>query len=155
MNLPLVSGVLPALITPLDKQGNVLTELAEPIIKMYLREKADGLYALGWTGEGAHLSPAKRKQWAEAILAYGKRKLPIMIHVGYNKNLDASVELAGHAEQNGAFAVASVGICEEASLEDNIAYFKKISAAAPKTPFFIYWVSQGKTLTAGKGIDPE
>ena len=154
MNKPLISGVLPALITPLDKQGNVLTELAGPIIRMYLREKADGLYALGWTGEGAYLSPAKRKQWAEAILSYAKNKLPIMIHVGYNKNLNDSVDLAGHAEQHGAFAVASVGIGEEASLEDNIAYFKNISAAAPNTPFFIYWVSQGKTLTGGKEIAP-
>lgn len=154
MNQALVTGVLPALITPLDKQGNVLVDLAEPIIKMYLREKADGLYALGWTGEGAYLSPAKRKQWAEAILAYGKKKLPIMIHVGYNKNLADSVDLAAHAEQHGAFAVASVGIGEEASLEDNIAYFKRISSAAPNTPFFIYWVSQGKTLTGGKDMAP-
>jgi dihydrodipicolinate synthase/N-acetylneuraminate lyase len=150
MSRPLISGVLPALITPLDKQGNVLTHLAEPIIKMYLREKADGLYALGWTGEGAHLEPAKRKQWAQAILEYGRNKIPIFIHVGYNKNLDDSVELARHAEEYGAFAVASVGIGEEASLEDNIDYFKRISSAAPNTPFFIYWVSQGKTLTGGK-----
>jgi dihydrodipicolinate synthase/N-acetylneuraminate lyase len=122
---------------------------------MYLREQADGLYALGWTGEGAHLSPAKRKQWAEAILSYGKNKLPIFIHVGYNKNLDDSVELAAHAEQHGAFAAASVGIGEDASLEDNVAYFQRISAAAPNTPFFIYWVSQGKTLTGGKSIPPK
>jgi dihydrodipicolinate synthase/N-acetylneuraminate lyase len=144
--------VVPALITPLDTRGNVLAHLAEPIIKMYLREKADGLYALGWTGEGEHLTPEKRKQWAQAVLDYGKDKIPIVIHVGYNKNLDDSVELARHAEEHGAFAVASVGIGEEASLEDNVAYFKRISAAAPRTPFFIYWVSQGKTLTGGRDL---
>jgi dihydrodipicolinate synthase/N-acetylneuraminate lyase len=155
MNRTLIGGVLPALITPLDREGNVLTNLAEPIIKMYLREKADGLYALGWTGEGAHLSVSKRKQWAEAILGYGKDKLPVFIHVGYNANLDDSAELAAHAERHGAFAVASVGIGEEASLAENIAYFKRISAAAPATPFFIYWVSQGKTLTGGNPISPE
>jgi dihydrodipicolinate synthase/N-acetylneuraminate lyase len=94
----------------------------------------------------------KRKQWAEAILAYGKNKLPIFIHVGYNKNLDDSVELASHAEKHGAFAVASVGIGAQASLDDNIAYFKRLSAAAPNTPFYIYWVAQGTTLTGGKGI---
>ncbi|MDR3247777.1 MAG: dihydrodipicolinate synthase family protein, partial [Treponema sp.] len=38
------------------------------------------------------------------------------------------------------------------SLEDNINYFKRMSAAAPNTPFFIYWVSQGKTLTGGKNL---
>ena len=151
---PLLTGVIPALITPLDGQGNVLTDLAKPIIRMYLREKADGLYALGWTGEGAYLSPAKRKQWTEAILSYGKNMLPIIIHVGYNKNLQDSVDLAKHAEQYGAFAVASVGIGEDASLEENIDYFKRISASAPDTPFLIYWVAQGKTLTCGKDISP-
>jgi dihydrodipicolinate synthase/N-acetylneuraminate lyase len=154
MSAELISGVIPALITPLDKQGNVLADLAEPIIKMYLREKADGLYALGWTGEGEHLDVQKRKQWAEAILGYGKNKLPIFIHVGYNKNPDDSVELAGHAERHGAFAVASVGMGEQASLEDNVKYFKRIAAVAPNTPFFIYWIAQGKGLTGGKNIAP-
>jgi dihydrodipicolinate synthase/N-acetylneuraminate lyase len=110
---------------------------------------------LGGTGEGAWLSVSKRKQWAEAVLAAAKGKLPIYVHVGYNENLDDSVELAAHAAKNGASAVSSVGISERASLDENVAYFKRISDAAPELPFYIYWVSMGKTLTAGKSIPAE
>ena len=107
---------------------------------------------LGWTGEGEYLSVEKRKTWAQAVLEAGRKELPIFVHVGYNKNLDDSVELAAHAEKYGAYAVASVGISEQASLQENVDYFKRISEAAPNTPFYIYWVAGGKTLTAGKSI---
>lgn len=155
MEKQLVTGVLPALITPLDQKGNVKTELAAPIVEMYQKEQADGLYMLGWTGEGEHLDVPKRKQWAQAVLAAAKDKMRIFVHVGYNANLDDSVALAAHAAEHGAYAVASVGIGEKASLEENVAYFKRISAAAPNVPFYIYWVAMGKTLTGGKPIAPD
>lgn len=154
MQEKLLTGVLPALVTPMDQKGNIKTELAQPLVDMYVKQQADGLYMLGWTGEGAHLNVAKRKQWAEAVLTAAKGKLPIFVHVGYNENLDDSVELAAHAAEHGAYAVASVGISEQASLEENVAYFKRISAAAPNIPFYIYWVAMGKTLTGGKSVDP-
>lgn len=151
----LITGVLPALVTPLDKEGNVKTELAENLIDLYVEQEADGLYMLGWTGEGEPLSVEKRKQWAEAVLPAAKGKLPVFVHVGYNKNQDDSVELAAHAAKWGAYAVASVGLSEEASLEENVAYFKRISEAAPDIPFYIYWVASGKTLTGGADIAPD
>lgn len=151
----LIKGVLPALITPMDKEGNIKAELAGPILDFYEKEGADGLYMLGWTGEGEYLTVAKRKQWAEAVLKAAGNRMPIFVHVGYNKNLDDSVELARHAQEHGAYAVASVGISEKASLAENVAYFKRISEAAPKIPFFIYWISQGQTLVGGQRVDPD
>ncbi|BFT70772.1 dihydrodipicolinate synthase family protein [Paenibacillus sp. P36] len=154
MQNKLMTGVLPALVTPLDQEGNVKTELAPALIDMYVKQQADGLYMLGWTGEGQYLSVEKRKQWAEAVLQAAEHKLPIFVHVGYNENLEDSIELAAHAEEHGAYAVASVGISEQATLQDNVDYFKRISAAAPNTPFYIYWVAMGKTLTGGQSIEP-
>lgn len=154
MQNKLITGVLPALVTPLDHEGNVKTELAPVLIDMYAKQQADGLYMLGWTGEGQHLSVAKRKQWAEAVLKAAGNTFPIFVHVGYNENLQDSVELAAHAAEHGAYAVASVGISEKATLQDNVDYFKRISAAAPNVPFYIYWVANGKTLTGGKDIEP-
>lgn len=154
MENKLITGVLPALVTPLDHEGDVRTELAPALIDMYVKQQADGLYMLGWTGEGQYLSAAKRKQWAEAVLKAAGNKFPIFVHVGYNNNLQDSVDLAAHAAEHGAYAVASVGISEHATLQDNVDYFKRISAAAPNVPFYIYWVAMGKTLTGGKDIEP-
>ncbi|BBI36599.1 dihydrodipicolinate synthase family protein [Cohnella abietis] len=150
----LITGVLPALVTPLDIEGNVKTELAPDLVDLYVRQQADGLYMLGWTGEGEYLSVEKRKQWTEAVLAAAKGKLPIFVHVGYNSNLQDSIDLAAHAAEHGAYAVASVGISESATLQDNVQYFKRISEAAPQIPFYIYWVAMGKTLTGGQEIEP-
>lgn len=150
--MKLIKGVLPALLTPLDKNGNVKTELAPVMLDFYKKQGADGLYMLGWTGEGAHLDKEKRMQWAEAVLDASDGSLPIFVHVGYNQNLDDSVELAAHAAAHGAYAVSSVGISREASFQDNIDYFCRISEAAPDTPFFIYWVDSGRTLTGDKAI---
>lgn len=151
----LITGVLPALITPMDEHGNILVDSAKPLIDWYEKEKADGLYMLGWTGEGMYLSVQQRKTWAEAVLKANNNRMPIFVHVGYNENLDDSVELARHAEEHGAYAVASVGISPNSTLGENVAYFKRISEAAPKTPFYIYWTSNGEMLTGGERVDPE
>lgn len=151
----LITGVLPALITPMDEHGNILVDSAKPLIDWYEKEKADGLYMLGWTGEGMYLSVQQRKTWAEAVLKANNNRMPIFVHVGYNGNLDDSVELARHAQEHGAYAVASVGISPSSTLGENVAYFKRISEAAPKTPFYIYWTSNGEMLTGGERVDPE
>lgn len=151
----LITGVLPALITPMDEHGNILVDSAKPLIDWYEKEKADGLYMLGWTGEGMYLSVQQRKTWAEAVLKANNNRMPIFVHVGYNENLDDSVELARHAEEHGAYAVASVGISSKSALAENVAYFKRISEAAPKTPFYIYWTSNGEMLTGGERVDPD
>lgn len=153
--MSIIKGVLPALVTPLDEYGKVKTELANDLIDLYVKQQADGLYMLGWTGEGADLPKEQRMIWAEAVLEAAKDKLPIFVHCGYNKNLDDSVELAAHAAAHGAYAVSSVGISKEASLKDNVNYFKRISEAAPNIPFYIYWVMNGQTLTGGKNISPK
>lgn len=149
-----LTGVLPALITPLDEKRNVITGEADALIDFYLEQGADGLYMLGWTGEGAYLTPDRRKIWTEAVLKANRGRLPVVVHVGYNRNLDDSVDLARHAAEHGASAVASVGISEQASLQDNIRYFRRISDAAPDIPFYIYWVEGGRTLSGGKRLDP-
>lgn len=142
------------MVTPMDQEGNIRTQLAGPLIDLYIKQQADGLYMLGWTGEGAYLSKEKRMLWTEAVLDAAKDRLPVLVHVGYNSNLDDSVFLAKHAAKHGACAVSSVGISRDATLRDNVNYFKRISEAAPGIPFYIYWVDGGKTLTGRNEIRP-
>lgn len=152
--MSIIRGVLPALVTPLDAKGRVKTELAENLIDFYVKQQADGLYMHGWTGEGEYLTKEQRKLWTEAVLKAACGKLPVFVHCGYNTDLDDSVELAEHAASHGAYAVSSVGISREASLQENVNYFRRISEAAPDTPFYIYWIDNGRTLTGGKAISP-
>jgi dihydrodipicolinate synthase/N-acetylneuraminate lyase len=133
-----LEGVLPAFVTSFDEQGRVNPRAAENLVRYYVDQGADGLYALGWTGEGWCMTVAERKQWAEATLAAAKGKLPVVIHVGYGENPDDAAGLARHAANGGACAVASVPLKGNVSLKDNAAYFKKVAEAAG-APFYIYW----------------
>ena len=120
----LIQGILPALITPFDQDGNVKVDVAQPLVDWYVREGAAGLYLLGWTGEGAYISVPKRKTWTEAVLKAARGRVEVWVHVGYSSNLQDGVELAEHAGRHGADAVSSVGISQDAGLAQNVAYVR-------------------------------
>ena len=122
-----IQGILPAMVTPFDQDGNVKVELAGPLVEWYVSEGAAGLYLLGFTGEGAYMNVPQRKTWAEAVLKAARGKIKVLVHVGYSSNREDGIALAEHAGQHGADAVSSVGLSPEADHAENVAYFKKIS----------------------------
>lgn len=130
-------GLLPAFITSIGEKGEVRPEAAPALVDYYVDQGADGLYLLGYTGEGAHLDVRQREAWAEATVKAARRRLPVFVHVGYSGEA-AAIELARHAASIGADAVSSVNLPGNDRLEDNVAYFKRVAAAAGK-PFYIYW----------------
>ncbi len=133
------NGLMVALITPFDEKGGVMEGAAQALVDRYVAEGADGLYMLGFTGEGAYMTVEQRKQWAEAVIrACRKRtRIPVFVHVGYAAEEDA-VELARHASKAGADAIASVPRPNDNRLDTNIDYFRRLTAVSD-VPFYIYW----------------
>lgn len=134
-----LTGLIPAFITSFDAQGRVDASAAGPLVDYYMEQGADGLYALGWTGEGWCSTPDDRRTWAEAALAAARGRLPVLIHVGYGPDVALAADLARHAARHGARAVASVPLAGNNSLAANVDYFRRIAEAAAPTPFYIYW----------------
>jgi N-acetylneuraminate lyase len=153
-----LEGLLPAFITAFDEGGKVMAGAAEKLVKYYQFEGADGLYALGWTGEGWCMNVDERKEWAAATLAAAKGKLPVVIHVGYCEDTNDAAALAKHAAERGAYAVASVPLKGNNSLGANAEYFRKVHDAAG-LPFYIYWNQEliddatGKRASAPKLLE--
>jgi dihydrodipicolinate synthase/N-acetylneuraminate lyase len=135
---PKLEGLLPAFITAFTAQGRVDPGAAAPLVDYYLEQGADGLYALGWTGEGWCMTPDERKTWAEAALSAARGRLPVVIHVGYCPDTADAAALARHAADHRAFAVASVPLAGNNSLRANTDYFRQLADAAG-LPFYIYW----------------
>jgi dihydrodipicolinate synthase/N-acetylneuraminate lyase len=133
-----LEGLLPAFVTSFDEKGNVDTKAAANLVDYYVGQGADGLYALGWTGEGWCMDVGERKAWAKATLEAARGRLPVVIHVGYNKNTDDAADLARHAAGCGAYGVASVPLAGNNSMQANVEYFRKVAGAAG-VPFYIYW----------------
>lgn len=146
-----LAGLLVALVTPLDNEGNLIADAAGALVDHYIAQGADGLYALGWTGEGAYLTVAQRKAWAAAVVGASAGRIPVAIHVGYGSEADA-VELATHAAAIGADAIASVLIRGDNRFEPNLEYFRKLTAVA-ELPFYIYWTRGMVTGDTGRRVE--
>jgi 4-hydroxy-tetrahydrodipicolinate synthase len=89
-----------ATVTPCDKNLKFDPGAFKDILAWYKQNGADGIVVLGTTGEFASFSVAERKQIAEVAL---KNKLGMNMIIGPGtSNFPETIELARHAEDNGA-----------------------------------------------------
>jgi dihydrodipicolinate synthase/N-acetylneuraminate lyase len=129
--------LLAASVTPLRDGGHRLDEGAiEPVARFLVDRGADGIFALGTTGEGVLLSVGERCTAAERFRE--ARAGMLVVHCGAQSTAD-TVALAAHAATIGADGVAVIPppyypLDEDAMVEHFVA---AASACAP-TPFYLY-----------------
>lgn len=140
--------------TAFDENGNVKLSACEKMVEFYLDQHADGLYLHGFTGEGWCMTAQMRKEWIKRTVEVVDHRIPVFVSVGYGKTEEEGVELGRFAGSAGADAVSSVALRNDASIEENAAYFKKVSEAAG-IPFFVYWHFANGNLNGGKRMDAE
>jgi dihydrodipicolinate synthase/N-acetylneuraminate lyase len=135
----MLRGTLAAAITPLRDGGASLDEDAfTPYVDFLVDGGLDGILALGTTGEGILLSTEERKRAAELFVSAAARRFQVAVHCGAQTTAD-TVELARHAVEDGADAVAVIGppyytFDEEALYR----HFAAAAAAAGPLPFYLY-----------------
>ena len=133
----MLRGALAAAVTPLD--GDRLDEPAfGPYVDFLAASGLDGLLALGTTGEGLLFGVEERRRTLELFLAAAQGRLLVAAHCGAQTTAD-TVELAAHAAEAGADAVAVIGPpyfqLDERSLLD---HFVAAAAACAPVPFYVY-----------------
>jgi dihydrodipicolinate synthase/N-acetylneuraminate lyase len=132
-------GTLAAAITPLRDGGAALDEDAfAPYVDFLVDGELDGMLALGTTGEGILLSTEERKSAADAFVGAAAGRFQVAVHCGAQTTAD-TVELARHARDVGADAVAVIGPPYYA-YDDEALYrhFAAAAEAAAPTPFYLY-----------------
>src|SRR5918996_4598295 len=144
----MLKGPLAAALTPLREGGAHVDEDAfGPYVEFLAAGGLDGLLAMGTTGEGILLSVAERKRVAELFL---QGSLTVAVHCGAQTTAD-TVELAAHAAEVGAHAVAVIGPpyfqLDEAAL---LAHFEAAARACAPLPFYVYEFA----LVSGYAIPP-
>ena len=151
MSDKLARGIWPALVTPFTDDGSALApECVAPLIGHLLEQGSKGFFVCGGTGEGIAMSVSERKAMAEATIAAVSGQVPLILQVGATAT-DNAVELAKHAAQAGADAVASVAPVDRPNdLEAAVAHYTAIGAASD-LPFYIYWLA----ASAEQGITAE
>jgi dihydrodipicolinate synthase/N-acetylneuraminate lyase len=135
----MLRGALAAAVTPLAGGGDILDEDAfDPLVGFLADGGLDGLLALGTTGEGILLDAAERRRAAELFVAARPEEFSVAVHCGAQTTRE-TVELAAHAADLGADAVAVIGppyfaLDERALLE----HFAAAALACEPVPYYVY-----------------
>ena len=102
-----LTGVMPALLTPFDSQGEVNLTTIRDLVEFHLAAGLTGFYILGSTGEGLLLSEGERRLVAETVVNQVKGRVPVVVHVGALSTREAC-DLARHAQEAGADGTSSI-----------------------------------------------
>lgn len=136
-----VRGLFTALITPFDGRGKVDIGALEQLVRFQISKGAEGLYPCGSTGLGPMMKPDERKIVAETVVKTAGRKIPVVVQVGC-ADTATTIELAKHAEELGADAVASLTPFYYKPGDKAVRkHFESVSKAV-KIPLFAYNIPQ-------------
>src|SRR5947207_8205605 len=135
----MLKGALAAAVTPLAGGGDTLDEDPfDPLVAFLESGGLDGLLALGTTGVGILLRDAERRRAAELFVAARPAGFAVAVHCGAQTTRE-TVELAAHAADLGADAVAVIGppyfALDERAL---LAHFAAAAQACEPLPFYVY-----------------
>ncbi len=141
-NLDKYKGVIPAFYACYDDKGEVSPEGVRALTKYFVEKGVKGVYVGGSSGECIYQSVRDRKITLENVMEASEGRLTVIAHVACNNTKD-SRELAAHAEEVGADAIAAIPPIYFKLPDHAIAkYWNDISDAAPHTDFIIYNIPQ-------------
>src|SRR6266536_2679105 len=135
----MLRGAIAAAVTPLRDAGEALDEDAfGPYVDFLAASGLDGLLALGTTGEGFLLPVEQRMQAAQLYIEAAQSRLAVAVHCGAQSTWE-TVELAAHAAEGGANAVAVIAPPYFALDEDELfEHFAAAGRACEPVPFYVY-----------------
>src|SRR5450631_2287195 len=91
-------GVFPYLVSPVDADGNVRTEVLGRLCDDLIKSGVHGLTPLGSTGEFAYLNNAQRLAVVQTAIEVAKGRVPVVAGVASTSTLDAVVQARAYQE---------------------------------------------------------
>ena len=141
-----MEGIIPALVTPFDGDGNVNYGELRKLVKTLLGEGADGFYVTGSTGQCFLLEDEERIRIVAEVAETVGGRVPVIAHVGKIGTAQAK-HLAKEAQRAGADAVSSVPpFYYNFSFGEIVDYYGAISDAV-ELPIVLYNFPQCSGVT--------
>jgi len=100
-------GVFPYLVSPIDAQGRIKTDVLGELCADLIKAGVHGLTPLGSTGEFAYLNRAQREAVVQATIEAADKRVPVVAGVASTATADA-VEQAKRWQQLGADGILAV-----------------------------------------------
>jgi dihydrodipicolinate synthase/N-acetylneuraminate lyase len=134
-----IEGVIPALLTPLAKNGACVDyDKACALANRLADQGVHGIFPCGTTGEGLLLSLAERKKLIEELVGAVGKRLKVIAHTGC-LDTASTIELTRHAREAGAAAagVVAPGFYSYDS-RALIRHYKAVARGAAGFPILLY-----------------
>jgi 4-hydroxy-tetrahydrodipicolinate synthase len=100
-------GVFPYLVSPIDAQGRILTDVLGRLVSDLIQAGVHGLTPLGSTGEFAYLSREQRAAVVRSTIEAAGKRVPVIAGVASTSTADA-VEQAKHYQTFGADGILAI-----------------------------------------------
>lgn len=133
-----LKGVMPALLTPFDRQQKLDTQSLRQLVRFNIAQGVDGLYVGGSTGEAFMQNSAERQEVLEIVAEEAKGKVTLIAHVG-TVSTQESQQLAQAASRFGYDAVSAVTpFYYPFSFEEHCDHYRGIIDSADGLPMVVY-----------------
>lgn len=143
-------GIICPMISPFTADGRIYAEGVRNLIDFLMRNNVNGLFICGTYGLGPAMSLDERKRIAELSVEYAIGRMDVIVHVG-SSDVSMAFELAKHAEDIGADAVASTPPFYYKYDDDAVRRFFKKLIEKVDIPVFIYNIPP----RVGYGVTPK
>ena len=100
-------GVFPYLVSPIDAQGRILTDVLGRLVSDLIKAGVHGLTPLGSTGEFAYLSREQRAAVVQGTIEAAGKRVPVIAGVASTSTADA-VEQAKNYQSLGADGILAI-----------------------------------------------
>ena len=142
-----LEGILPAIVTPFDKAGEVDAPAMRKIIRHQLAAGCHGFYLTGGTGEGLLLTQKERQDLLETTMDEVNGKGLVIAHVGAFQTAE-TIALARHACKAGVDAIAALppSYFYKPDVNGLIRYYTDL-AQASTVPVLVYNLPQRTGIT--------
>src|SRR6266849_3811041 len=136
-----LSGVLPALVSPLHKDGSVDDAGIKRLVEHVIAGGVTGLLPLGSTGEGASLGERTRSQILRCVVEASAGRVPVICGVA-QPNLEAArAEVAAVSRLGAHAALVAPPFYYPTDQATVLAFYRRL-AAESKIPLLLYNIPQ-------------
>src|SRR6202158_4411098 len=142
-----LTGVLPALISPLNSDGSVDEAAVGRLVEHVIKGGVRGILRLGSTGETASLDETARRKVVSSVVAAAAGRVPVICGVAQSHLAAARVEVEAAGRLGAAAALVAPPFYYLIDQPTLIAFYRKLAKDSP-IPILLYNIPQFTKIVA-------
>ncbi|MHB8587376.1 MAG: dihydrodipicolinate synthase family protein [Candidatus Dormibacteraceae bacterium] len=142
-----LTGVLPALISPLGSDGKVDEAAVTRLVEHTIRGGVHGLLALGSTGETASLDEAARRALLSSVVVAAAGRVPVICGVAQSHLSAARIEVEAAARLGATAALVAPPFYYLIDQPTLLAFYRQVARNSP-IPILLYNIPQYTKVVA-------